>query len=186
MIASGTEEYRVLQGSINLIARVVPLIFEDKEFFMRSMWHEQAFFSNQINATKLMESISLLLFMPGFTIKELDPEYPPSVTGIDEQLVWKSGVSIMEARNHYETQYDANRISLVRLIIALLSQPLFHAPDEYLVILNPFSTFLTNRRCKNAKNLFMSLLNFVVSYDCAGYVSIRAKIRLLQGKYLIS
>ena len=48
---------------------------------------------------------------------------------------------------------------------------MFHAPDEYLVILNPFSTYLTNRRCKNVKNLFVSLVNFVVSYDCAGYVS---------------
>ena len=170
-MVKGTQEYQVLQGAINLIARVVPLIFEDKEFFMRSMWHEQAFFNNQINATKLMESISLLLFMPGYTIKPLDEDIPPSVTGIDEQLVWKSGVSIMDASNHYETQFDGNRIALVRLMIVLLSQPLFHAPDEYLVILNPFSTFLTNRRCKNVKNLFMSLLNFVVSYDCAGYVS---------------
>ena len=161
----------MLQGSINLIARVVPLIFEDKEFFMRAMWHEQAFFNNQINAIKLMESISLLLFKPGFTIRALDDDYMPSVTGIDDHLVWKSGVSIMEAKNHYETKFDANRIALVRLMIVLLSQPLFHAPDEYLVILNPFSTFLTNRRCKNAKNLFMSLLNVVVSYDCAGYVS---------------
>lgn len=150
---------------------MVPLIFEDKEFFMRSMWHEQAFFNNQINSIKLMEAISLLLFKPGFTIQPLDDDYTPSVTGIDDQLVWKSGVSIMEARNHYETQYDANRISLVRLMIVLLSQPLFHAPDEYLVVLNPFSTYLTNRRCKNVKNLFMSLLNFLVSYDCAGYVS---------------
>ncbi len=120
-----------------------------------------------------MESISLLLFKPGFTIKPLDDDEPvSSFTGIDDQLVWKSGVSILDAANHYETQFDANRISLVRLLIVMLSQPLFHAPDEYLVILNPFSTYLTNRRCKNVKNLFMSLLNFVVSYDCAGYVSI--------------
>ena len=104
-----------------MVARVVPLIFEDKEFFMRSMWHEQAFFNNQINATKLMESISLLLFMPGYTIKPLDEDIPPSVTGIDEQLVWKSGVSIMDASNHYETQFDGNRIALVRLMIVLLS-----------------------------------------------------------------
>ena len=80
----------------------------------------------------------------------------------------------MEARNHYQSQYDPNRISLIRLMIVLLSQPLFHAPDEYLVILNPFSTYLTNRRCKNVKNLFVSLINFVVSYDCAGYVSEKA------------
>lgn len=51
-----------------------------------------------------MESISLLLFMPGYTIKELDlDEDMNSVTGIDEQLVWKSGLAIMEARNHFET-----------------------------------------------------------------------------------
>ena len=170
-VEKGSEDYKVLCGSVNLIARVVPLIFEDKEFFMRSMWHEQAFFGNQINSIKLMESISMLLFKPGFTIAPLEEDYVPSVSGIDDQLVWKSGISIMEARNHYETQYDPNRISLVRLMIILLSQPLFHAPDEYLVILNPFSTYLTNRRCKNVKNLFVSLVNFVVSYDCAGYVS---------------
>ena len=88
---------------------------------MRSMWHEQSFFNNQINAIKLMESISMLLFKPGFTIAALEEDYVPSVSGIDDQLVWKSGISIMEARNHYETQYDANRISLVRLMIILLS-----------------------------------------------------------------
>lgn len=118
-----------------------------------------------------MESISLLLFKPGFTVLPLDDDYQPSLTGIDEALVWKSGISIMEARNHYETKYDCNRIALVRLMIVLLSQPLFHSPDEYLVILNPFSTYLTNRRCKNVKNLFVSLVNFIISYDCAGYVS---------------
>jgi hypothetical protein len=45
-INSARDEVKILQGSINLIARVIPLIFEDKEFFMRSMWHEQAFFNN--------------------------------------------------------------------------------------------------------------------------------------------
>lgn len=56
-------------------------------------------------------------------------------------------------------------------MIGLLSQPLFHTADEYLIILNPFSTYLTSRRCKNVKNLFISLLNNVISYDCQGYVS---------------
>ena len=57
------------------------------------------------------------------------------------------------------------------LMITLLSQPLFHSPDEYLVILNPFATYFTSRRCKNVKNLYVSLINLVVSYDSAGYVS---------------
>ena len=57
------------------------------------------------------------------------------------------------------------------LLVTILSQPLFHSPDEYLVILNPFATYFTNRRCKNVKNLFVSLVNLVISYDCTGYVS---------------
>jgi len=63
------------------------------------------------------------------------------------------------------------------LMVTLLSQPLFHAPDEYLVILNPFATYFTSRRCKNVKNLYVSLINLVVSYDSAGYVSM-AKLNI--------
>jgi len=56
-------------------------------------------------------------------------------------------------------------------MISMLSQPLFHAPEVYLVILNPFATYLTSRRCKNVRNLFVSLINVVLSYDTTGYVS---------------
>ena len=93
----------MLQGAINLIARVIPLIFEDKEFFMRAMWHEQAFFNNQVNALLLMESISILLFKPGFTIAPLPQGVSSNPTIIDENVVWKSGISVMDAVNHYET-----------------------------------------------------------------------------------
>jgi hypothetical protein len=85
--------------------------------------------------------------------------------------VWKSGITVLEASNHFKNEYHGARISLLRLMIVLLSQPLFHSPEEYLVILNPFSTFFTNRNCKNVKNLFISLVNVIISYDCTGYVS---------------
>ena len=71
-------------------------------------------------------------------------------------------------------------MSLMFLLVTILSQPLFHNPDEYLVILNPFATYFTNRRCKNVKNLFVSLVNLVISYDCTGYVSI-SQPHTLQG-----
>ena len=119
----------------------------------------------------MMEAISILLFKPGFTIAPLPQGVTLKPNAIDEYSVWKSGISVMEAPNHYNTEYDMNRVILIRLLIVLLSQPLFHSPDEYLVILNPFSTYLTNRRCKNVKNLFVSLVNIITSYDCAGYVS---------------
>ena len=77
----------------------------------------------------------------------------------------------MDAPNHKVTQFDKNRISLMFLMVVMLSQPLFHSPEEYLVILNPFATYFTNRRCRNVKNLYVSLLNLVINYDCRGYVS---------------
>jgi hypothetical protein len=117
-----------------------------------------------------MEAISLLLFKPGFTVQSLGGAQP-NLFAIDENLVWRSGVTVLEASNHASREFDQNRSSLLRLMIVMLSQPLFHSPEEYLVILNPFNTFFTNRNCKNVKNLFVSLVNVVISYDCTGYVS---------------
>lgn len=37
------------------------------------------------------------------------------------------------------------------------------------MFLNPFATYMTSLKCKNVKNLFVSLLNTVISYDCQGY-----------------
>jgi len=90
---------------------------------------------------------------------------------IDDDVVWKAGISVNESPNHKISVYDTNRISLLNLMISLLSQPLFYTPEEYLVILNPFATYFTSRRSKNVKNLFVSLINVVISYDTTGYVS---------------
>ena len=91
--------------------------------------------------------------------------------GIDEHLVWRSGISFPEVPNHYVTTYNSVRIDLLRLVIIILSQPLYYGPDEYLLVLNPFCTYFTSRRAKNTKNLFVSLVNTILSYDCTGYVS---------------
>jgi hypothetical protein len=116
-----------------------------------------------------MEAISLLLFKEGFTIMPLPDGLTPQYYGIDENLVWRSGISVPGAANHNNYQYDKNRTDLLRLIITILSQPLFYAPDEYLLVLNPFSTYFSNKRSKNCKNLFVSLINIIVSYDVTGY-----------------
>lgn len=81
VLVANSDELRTLKGAIHFLARVLPLIFEGKDFFMRSMWHEQAFFSNQVNALTMMEAISLLLFKPGFTIMALPPDVQPQYYG---------------------------------------------------------------------------------------------------------
>jgi hypothetical protein len=111
-----------------------------------------------------------LFFKPGFTIAPFDnKDQEPSYYGIDENVVWRSGFSVIDASNHSRKEFDANRIALLRLTIVVLSQPLYFTPDEYILVLNPYSTFLTNRRTKHIKNLFVSLVNVITSYDCNGY-----------------
>jgi hypothetical protein len=88
---------------------------------------------------------------------------------IDENLVWKSGVSVPDCPNNYETGFFQNRIDLLRLLTVVLSQPLYYAAEDYLTVLNPFSTYFSSKKAKNSKNLFVSLLNSITSYDVAGY-----------------
>lgn len=45
-MTAGDEASTLLQGSINFMARVFPLLAEDKAFASRCMWKEQADFDN--------------------------------------------------------------------------------------------------------------------------------------------
>ena len=47
-----------------------------------------------------MESMSLLFFKEGFTIQPLADGVSHQYYGIDENLVWKSGISVPAAFNH--------------------------------------------------------------------------------------
>jgi hypothetical protein len=42
----GGNTSKLVKGAIHFLNRVLPLIYEDKEFYMRSMWQEQPSFNN--------------------------------------------------------------------------------------------------------------------------------------------
>jgi len=67
-VLTNEEQISKVKGAIHVLNRIFPLLFEEKELFIRCMWREQALFSSQINAISMMESISLLLFKEGYTI----------------------------------------------------------------------------------------------------------------------
>jgi hypothetical protein len=69
----------------------------------------------------MMEAISLLLFKEGYTIMPLVDGITPKYFGIDENLVWRNGISVPAAVNHHNFTYDKNRIDLLRLVITVLS-----------------------------------------------------------------
>ena len=70
-VIDSDEKKKVLRGSLHLLTRVFPIVLEEKEqLWGKILWKEVPQFSNQVNAVKLGEAISLLLFKPGFTINE--------------------------------------------------------------------------------------------------------------------
>jgi len=49
-MTAGTDEFTKLQGAVNFMSRVFPLLSEDKKFAGKCMWTAQAQFSQQVNA----------------------------------------------------------------------------------------------------------------------------------------
>ena len=45
-VLSNEEEIAKLKGAINVLNRIFPLLFEEKELFVRCMWREQALFNS--------------------------------------------------------------------------------------------------------------------------------------------
>tara|TARA_B110000305_G_C18859174_1_gene367993 strand:- start:120 stop:284 length:165 start_codon:yes stop_codon:yes gene_type:complete len=43
---TGEEELAKLKGAIHVLNRIFPLLFEEKELFIRCMWREQALFDS--------------------------------------------------------------------------------------------------------------------------------------------
>ena len=84
---------QVLQGAINFMARVFPLLSEDKIFSAKCMWREQGSFQNQVNALAMLQAIPILFFKPGYTVAPLPEGVNPQYFNIDENLVWRSGFS---------------------------------------------------------------------------------------------
>ena len=73
------------------------------------------------DAIRLCDAIMLLLFKQGFTIKPFDnTEHEIAYFSIDENVVWKSGITVQNAFNHNDGSYNKNRISLLRLMLILL------------------------------------------------------------------
>ena len=155
-----------MKGWINMLIRLLPFIIDNKAYTDKVLWD-----GDDNWGVKLWEGILIMLFKPGFTVKQL-PSDVVSINskGIDQNVLWKNGVSTSgDVHNHYTDTYDKNKISLLRLLLICISSPLYHGSEEYLTILNPFWWFFTWRRAKNVKNLFVSLLNNIISYDIEGY-----------------
>ena len=85
-------------------------------------------------AVILVNAIFHLLFLPDFTIE--DPQKDFSDEDIHTQefknaLMWAPGVGSQEKSVVSSTEYDMNRVEILRVMIASFSEALYQNPDTY-------------------------------------------------------
>ncbi|KAA0170118.1 hypothetical protein FNF27_06710 [Cafeteria roenbergensis] len=83
-------------------------------------------------------------------------------------LLWAGGVGYTKQAAAPSSAMVEARVELLRLVVALVSEPLFRPTDGDCPPSNAFADELTSRHCPFAPTLTLSLLNTVLAFDPVG------------------
>ena len=169
-----------------ILARVLPLMIEnekDAKVIHDLFWNKQVAKKKAAEgdasdetseplAVVLINSLFHLLFLPDFTIED-----PGRLFGDDEvnsadfkgALMWAPGVGSSEKAIVHSTQFDKNRIDILRLMIVAFSGPLYQNPDAYDPCSSLWLEVATSADAPYAEIAFYSLMNTVLGYDPVGW-----------------
>lgn len=116
-------------------------------------------------AVILINAMFHLLFLPDFTIEDPNMDFNEEDLHSQEfksALMWAPGVGSSEKSVNSSSQYDKNRVDVLRLMIAAFSDSLFQNPDTY----DPCSSYWlevgTSADVPYAEIVFCSLMNTVL------------------------
>eukprot|EP00811_Abedinium_folium_P034699 NODE_755_length_2784_cov_3.475348.p1 GENE.NODE_755_length_2784_cov_3.475348~~NODE_755_length_2784_cov_3.475348.p1 ORF type:complete len:785 (+),score=194.49 NODE_755_length_2784_cov_3.475348:112-2466(+) len=130
-------------------------------------------------AQELLNGISRLLFLPGFTVTPSgwQPGSPLASDGIDERVLWRRGIGVPDARPRPKQSalQDARRCEVLRCVLACASGPLFQTPTICRECPSQWLLYFTSGATCNAANLFSSLMSTVLLYEGAGWGGYFAK-----------
>jgi hypothetical protein len=105
----------LMKGCVNVLTKFLPFIVDNKAYMDKVLWEGEG----TASGVKLCEGILLMLFKPGYAVRPLASDVSAvNNKGIDQNVLWKNGVSTSgDVYNHYYTNYDSNRIALLRLLL---------------------------------------------------------------------
>jgi len=105
----------VMKGAVNVLIKFLPYIMDSKAFMDKILWDGEGV----PTGVKLCQGILIMLFKPGYSVRVLSSDVADINTkGIDQNILWKNGVSTSgEVYNHSYTNFDTNRIGLLRLLL---------------------------------------------------------------------
>lgn len=131
-------------------------------------------------AVILVNTIFHLLFLPDFTVEDPNAEFTENDIDTNEfktALMWAPGVGSTEKTVVSSTQFDANRVDVLRLMIAAFSDSLYQPADSYDSCKSMWLEVATSVDAPYAEIVFYSLMNTVL-----GELSIRSpysRIRII-------
>lgn len=123
-------------------------------------------------AVILVNTIFHLLFLPDFTIEDPDVEFREediNTMAFKAALMWAPGVGSLEKSVTGSTQFDKNRIDVLRLMLACFCDSLFQAPDSYNSCKSYWLEVATSVDSPYAEIVCYSLLNTILGYDPIGW-----------------
>jgi hypothetical protein len=123
-------------------------------------------------AVVLINSIFHMLFLPDFTIEDPNVDFREEDINSKEfkaALMWAPGVGSSEKSVTSSTQYDVNRIEVLRVLLAACCDPLFHSPDCFDSCDSLWLEVATSNDTPYSEIVLYSLLNTVLGYDPVGW-----------------
>lgn len=123
-------------------------------------------------AVILVNSLFHLMFLPEFTIPDPNRDFNEADLNTPQfksALMWAPGVGSVEKTIVMSTQYDGNRVDVLRAMLTTLSDSLFQSPDRYDSCASLWLEVATSVDTPYAEIAFYSLMNVVLGYDPIGW-----------------
>lgn len=178
-----------------ILCRVLPLMIENTsaKYIKELMWGRRTELKSPLNSEEesktevnqeedlqeseplaviLVNTIFHLLFLPDFTIEDPDVDFNESDINTKEfkaALMWAPGVGSLEKTIAGSTQFDRNRIDVLRLLIVSFCDSLYQNADSYDSCRSYWLEVATSVDSPYAEIVCFSLLNTVLGYDPVGW-----------------
>lgn len=167
-----------------ILARLFPFLLESKSKFVRDLLWSKTFMCKSPDggseaephdteplAVILVNTLFHLLFLPDFTIEDPNIEFNENDINTKEfktALMWSPGVGSTEKAVVSSSQFDSNRVDILRLIIAAFSDSLYQSAESYDSCQSLWLEVATSADAPYAEIVFYSLMNTVLGmiYTC--------------------
>jgi hypothetical protein len=157
-------ELKEILNCVRLLTRLLPYVYEEPKSNIHSFLWDIQQEDDGPWGERLAITVAKLLFMDGLCVSTDVTEGE-----LIQLLVWSPGIGVTFAPDS-PTSIINNRVEILRLMLTLLSEPMYDAPKAAASHCSRFSQVLVE---KLDKKLFMtllcSLLNTFAQYDPIGW-----------------